>query len=256
MRLPGTGTSSKEWPMTKLGLYTSLVAIGLAFDCERENGRSATVPAESPADTVAPLAAGTLAAAAGENAAGQSFSYGCGDEYRFVVQMLAGGAAVRLLLPDTTLTLPHVVSASGARYSEGRYTYWSKGDEALLEAPDLSFTGCFSDEGGPAWRLAKARGVRFRAVGQEPGWLLDIQSDGRIDIDTNYGEAAHHFPPADPEVDAGSGRTVHRVETEAHRATVVIEDQPCRDAMSGWPYEATVTLDLDGREYRGCGRWL
>lgn len=31
------------------------------------------------------------------------------------------------------LTLPHVVSASGARYSDGKYTFWSKGNTAFVE---------------------------------------------------------------------------------------------------------------------------
>ena len=113
-----------------------------------------------------------------------------------------------------------------------------------------------SDHGGPGWRDAKARGVQFRAVGQEPGWILDVREDGGIDIEADYGEAVYHLAPVDPEVDPGAGRTVYRVETEAHRATIVIDDEPCRDVMSGWPYEATVSMTLDGREYRGCGRRL
>jgi putative lipoprotein len=185
-----------------------------------------------------------------------SFSYGCDGEYRFVATIEDGGESVRLILPDTTVTLPHVVSASGAKYGEGPYVYWSQAGEARLETPEQTFTGCVSDDGGPAWREAKARGVRFRAVGQEPGWMLDIREDGAIDIEADYGEAEYHLPSAEPEVDPGAGRTVYRIETEAHRATIVIEDEPCRDGMSGWPYEKTVSMTLDGRELRGCGRGL
>lgn len=233
-----------------------LATMALAPACSRETDRGATGgSAEIPSDSAAGRMADPAASAptAVEPA---SFSYGCAGEYRFVATVESGGESVRLLLPDTSVTLAQVVSASGARYGEGPYAFWSHGQEARLETPEQTFTGCISDDGGSAWQGAKARGVRFRATGQEPGWLLDLQADGRMDIETDYGEAVYRFPPVEPETDAGSGRTVYRIETEANRATIVIEDEPCRDAMSGWPFEATVRMDLDGREYEGCGRWL
>jgi putative lipoprotein len=234
-----------------------LATIALASSCGREtdpggSGRTS----ETTFDTAAAAAVDTAMSAASIGMGRSSFSYGCGDEYRFVATMEDGGESVRLLLPDTTVNLPHVMSASGARYGEGPYVYWSQGEEAGLDTPERTFTGCVSDEGGPAWREAKARGVRFRALGQEPGWILDVREDGAIDVEADYGEAVYHLPPADPAVDPGAGRTIYHIETEAHRATIVIDDEPCRDAMSGWPYETTVSLTLDGREYRGCGRRL
>lgn len=234
-----------------------LTTIVLVSTCGRETdpgGSGGT--AETASDSAATAAVDTAMAAAPTGTGPSSFSYGCGGEIRFVATIENGGESVRLLLPDTAVTLPHVVSASGARYGEGPYIYWSHGQEALLETPERTFTQCVSDEGGPGWRDAKARGVRFRAVGQEPGWILDVREDGAMDIEADYGEAIYHLPPVDPEVDRGAGRSVYRVETEAHRAAIVIDDEPCRDVMSGWPYESTVSMTLDGREYRGCGRRL
>jgi putative lipoprotein len=234
-----------------------LTTIGLVPACARETDPGASGrTAETASDSAAAASVDTAMSTAWTGSEPASFSYGCGGEYRFVALVEDGGESVRLLLPDTTVTLPHVVSASGARYGEGPYVYWSQGEEARLETPEQTFTGCVSDEGGPGWRDAKARGVRFRALGQEPGWILDVREDGGIDVEADYGEAVYHLPPADPEVDPGAGRTVYRIETEAHRATIVIDDEPCRDAMSGWPYETTVSMTLDGREYRGCGRRL
>jgi membrane-bound inhibitor of C-type lysozyme/heat shock protein HslJ len=40
---------------------------------------------------------------------------------------------VTVTLPDGAVTLPQVVSGSGARYSDGVITFWNKGDEALVE---------------------------------------------------------------------------------------------------------------------------
>ncbi|MFT8211370.1 MAG: MliC family protein [Symbiopectobacterium sp.] len=40
---------------------------------------------------------------------------------------------VHFLLDGERLQLPQVVSASGAKYSNSRYTFWSKGDRAFIE---------------------------------------------------------------------------------------------------------------------------
>ncbi|MFU9138593.1 MliC family protein [Erwinia tasmaniensis] len=43
---------------------------------------------------------------------------------------------VNLILDGNPVTLKQEVSASGARYSDGTYTFWSKGDEAFIERND------------------------------------------------------------------------------------------------------------------------
>jgi len=40
---------------------------------------------------------------------------------------------VNLILDGTQLTLPQVVSASGVRYDNGHYIFWSKGNRAFVE---------------------------------------------------------------------------------------------------------------------------
>lgn len=52
---------------------------------------------------------------------------------------------VTIMLPGRSVTLPQVVSASGARYSDGSTTFWNKGDEALFEMNDVSYKGCHVD---------------------------------------------------------------------------------------------------------------
>ena len=200
-------------------------------------------------------AAGDTTTAGNRAGVPESFYYECGDEYRFVAQTLDSGERVRLLLPDTTVTLSHVVSASDAKYGDESWTYWRKGDEAQLETPEGSRPACGLESSGP-WEEARARGVDFRASGNEPGWNLEIDEDDETLLVMNYGETRVSFPPLRPESDPSSGRTTYRWETESHPLTVMIEDEPCRDDMSGWPFEATVRLTFDGQEYRGCGRWL
>ena len=45
-------------------------------------------------------------------------------------------------LPDTVLHLPLALSASGARYSDGRYTLWEHQGTARLELPGDTFRSC------------------------------------------------------------------------------------------------------------------
>ena len=40
---------------------------------------------------------------------------------------------------------------------------------------------------GGVWHEAKLRGVLFRAIGQEPGWLLEITDGSEILLVTGYG---------------------------------------------------------------------
>ena len=48
----------------------------------------------------------------------------------------------RLLLPGRSMTLPALPSASGAKYSDGSTTFWSKGDEASLRLDGAEHSGC------------------------------------------------------------------------------------------------------------------
>jgi membrane-bound inhibitor of C-type lysozyme len=43
---------------------------------------------------------------------------------------------VRVRFADRDLRLPHVISGSGARYSDGKTTFWNKGDSVLMEVDD------------------------------------------------------------------------------------------------------------------------
>ena len=45
-------------------------------------------------------------------------------------------AEVKFLLDGERLQLPEVVSASGSKYSNGRYTFWSKGEQAFVQRGD------------------------------------------------------------------------------------------------------------------------
>jgi putative lipoprotein len=105
----------------------------------------------------------------------------------------------------------------------------------------------------PPWAEARAAGVDFRAVGQEPGWMLDIYTQDRIRLLWDYGEHVADFPltgPAYPQ----EGATRYETRAGGRMLTIVIRRFPCQDAMSGEAYPAAVDIVIDGRELSGCGR--
>ena len=103
------------------------------------------------------------------------------------------------------------------------------------------------------WHKAKLRGVAFRAVGQEPAWLLEITNGKDILIVTNYGQEKKSFPYVEPAEDEAARRTEFRIDAET---SVTIEGKPCTDSMSGESFQSTVTLTIAERTLKGCGRPL
>lgn len=103
------------------------------------------------------------------------------------------------------------------------------------------------------WHAAKLRGVAFRAIGQEPGWLLEIINGEEILIVTDYGKNRRSLPWVEPQEDKAARKTVFPVDDKTR---VLIEGKPCTDSMSGEPFEVTVTLTLGNNTLKGCGRAL
>ncbi len=107
----------------------------------------------------------------------------------------------------------------------------------------------------PAWPAARAAGVDFRAVGQEPGWMLDIYREDAIRLLWDYGENVATFPLAAPTYPA-EGATRYDSQGEGRTLAVTIRRAPCQDVMSGEAYPSTVEVVIDGRTLTGCGRSL
>ncbi len=197
---------------------------------------------------------------------GNTYVYECrdpgGEDFAFTARTGPGELAVWLPArfaeegaQERYLVLGQVRSASGAKYGSDGVVVWTKGtEEALLEVGGETFTDCTADPQRAVWAEARRRGVDFRAVGQEPGWHLEITHGERIRFVYAYGEREAVTPAPEPTVD-NSARVYH-AETEAHDLTVTITDAPCTDAMSGEAFEQTVTVRLGGRAYHGCGRSL
>lgn len=103
------------------------------------------------------------------------------------------------------------------------------------------------------WHAAKLRGVAFRAIGQEPGWLLEITNGEEIMLVTDYGKNKSSYPYVEPREDKAARKTVFPVDDST---SILIEGKPCTDSMSGESFEVTVTVTLGAETLKGCGRAL
>jgi uncharacterized membrane protein len=104
------------------------------------------------------------------------------------------------------------------------------------------------------WNDAASRGIDFRAVGNEPGWYLEVDHEGAMRVLWAYGEQQATVPATKP-VARGSITTVEST-AAGHSIKADIEPGPCNDGMSDQSYPLNVTVVADGTRLRGCGRWL
>jgi para-nitrobenzyl esterase len=94
-----------------------------------------------------------------------TIAYRCADHTGFRVSMDATGTSATLEgLRSGAVTLPIAHSGSGARFSDGRTTYWAKGREARLEVPGEAPRVCavIADPAmlpGTRWRLVRIQSM-------------------------------------------------------------------------------------------------
>jgi uncharacterized membrane protein len=101
------------------------------------------------------------------------------------------------------------------------------------------------------WLDADERGVLLRAVGQEPGWDLEIDKSA-MRLRYDYGQQELRVPAPSP---ARKGSTTtYEATSGSRRLRVVIEERPCADTMSGAEFSRSVTVDIDNNVLKGCGR--
>jgi hypothetical protein len=105
----------------------------------------------------------SAAAVGGEEGLVATMVHECPGGANFVARI--EGDRVWLFLRGRTVALPHVPSASGARYSDGETVYWSKGEEASIESPEITAQGCINNRREAVWEHARIMG---RAVTRSP----------------------------------------------------------------------------------------
>jgi membrane-bound inhibitor of C-type lysozyme len=152
--------------------------------------------------------------------------------------------------------LERVEVASGERYEHDGITAWSKGDEAMFEIDDIRVTECELNRRESIWEAAMLNGVDFRAVGNEPGWVLEISERTKLlfryDYDASVIEATASEISPDPE----ASETVFTANTASGLLVITLRGQICSDTMIDESYETAVSIELGDRSFLGCGRAL
>lgn len=107
---------------------------------------------------------------------------------------------------------------------------------------------------GPPWDEARARGVAFRAVGNEPGWYVEVDGGDapamRLFLDYGERQVAFERTTVMPEPLGFRG-----VRGEV-AAELRLYPERCADGMSGQEFAVRAELIVNGAEYRGCGQFL
>lgn len=182
-----------------------------------------------------------------------TWAYTCPDGPRLTVHYREDEA--RVTLPTRELVLPAAPSASGARYASGDTVFWDRAGEALVEVGSERYTGCRGRQAETPEDAVRLLGFDFRGIGQEPGWIVDVDADRQMRWIGDYGTVrfATEAPTASESPDGGVTWTAR---SEGHEIIVEARPEACRDAMSGRPFSHTVRVTADGRDYTGCGGWL
>lgn len=169
--------------------------------------------------------------------------------------------AVHIVFSDgREAVLEQRVSASGARYTDGETLIWNKGDEARLEWLGETYNVAIATAANDVWTRAKEAGVDFRAVGQEPGWYVDIRNGESLHVVLDYGATVITVPLSEYRDDYVHGVRTYITEPPLAplQVTVRVASQVCYDTMSGEGFTSMVTVGLPdtGKAYTGCGRDL
>jgi len=187
----------------------------------------------------------------------QVFCYKCDDGLVFTLYFADRSEPneATLSLPGRTHRLPLVETSEGERYWRGGVAFWRLSDtEANLEIQGEVLRRCTLDQARTQWADAKLRGVSYRALGNEPGWSLEIDPTHMVWV-SDHGETRHVFPTGSPDVDRAARRTVWRSSADGHDIEVLVSGEPCLDD-GDMKYPTTVTITFDGRTFPGCGRAL
>ena len=180
----------------------------------------------------------------------KTFVFVCEDQSSHVLRTIENGAW--LFSPEGTRKLPLVSSASGAKYSDGVSVVWTRGEEALIGEVGGKLQTCHNDRRAAIWEHAKLNGADFRAIGNEPGWNLEIHEMSRVVLVTDYG--ASRVEVALPE--SVTDNEARSTRWDTGELTLELIGYTCHDSMSGEAFETTVVVSWQGKTLRGCGRPL
>ena len=130
------------------------------------------------------------------------------------------------------------------------------GQTAAITIAGKALHNCRNDPRAAVWEAAKLRGVSYRAVGQEPPWVLEIDRENGFLLITDYAANSHRFAYSEPVSDTQQRSSRYRAEARGEDIVITIKGQSCRDSMSGETFSSRVEIEWREQRLHGCGRAL
>jgi len=181
-----------------------------------------------------------------------AYVWNCDDGSALTTRYLPARNALVIRLGTGTRTLLPVRSASGAKYEDESMLFWDRGVHVTLQRKPGSPVSCREVRSKSLVEDARARGVTFRALGNEPGAVLEIGPDRRVDFDYRDEQLRVAFSSPAPQEDfAGAAGDEGR--SGANAIEVTLREQRCMDDMSGERFPVTLVLQVNAEIRRGCG---
>jgi uncharacterized membrane protein len=239
----------------------ALFIVGLLTLAGCKRAEEATAPTAEPGlsatqEPAAPPPAAASAEVPPPEGVLRAYVWDCDGGLTLRMKNLYREDAITLDMHEGPRRLPRVESASGAKYSDGSLTFWTKGDSAIFERAGTAPVNCRESRYASLLADAKERGVRFRGRGNEPGWTVEVGPGARLEFETNYGQDRHTFDAATESGSEMAGARVVRAEQGDEQIKVSVTTEDCADDMSGEHFEQLVIVEFGGKTFRGCGTAL
>jgi putative lipoprotein len=233
-----------------------LAALATLAGCGRPAEESAENAVAEPQPAVAPaaeaLAAPPPADVAPPEGVLRAYVWECDGGLTLNMKNLYREDAITLDMHEGPRKLPLVVSASGAKYSDGSITLWTKGGTATFERAGSAPVECQELRARSLVADARERGVRYRGTGNEPGWLVEIGPGTRVTYVAMYGEERHEFANVAERDGEAAGVRVFVADTDKGPFKITVTQEICLDDMSGDELDHRMVVEWGEETRRGC----
>lgn len=237
-------------------VFLLLSALATLAGCERAAEEAAAPAVAEPPAAVAPAtdvpATSPPADVAPPEGVLRAYVWDCDGGLTLYMKNLYREDAITLDLHEGPRKLPQVVSASGARYSDGSITFWTKGSTATFERAGSAPVECRELRARSLLADARERGVRYRGTGNEPGWLVEIGPGTRLTYVAMFGEERHEFATVTERDGAETGVRVYIADTDKGPFKVTVSREICLDDMSGDEFDHRMIVEWGEETRRGC----
>jgi membrane-bound inhibitor of C-type lysozyme len=224
--------------------------------CQRQPPTEPAIATPAPATDPAPAAA-PVAAADDELPTGvlRAYVWECADGQTLVMRNLFREKAVAIDFHDGTRRLDQVISGSGAKYADAAVTFWTKGSTATLERQGTAPVQCEERRAFSLREDARARGVVYRAMGNEPGWVLEIGPQARLNWTTNFGSETHAYDTSQETAESGGPGRVFTAGAGDQAIRITVRQERCVDDGEV-EHDHSAMVEFGGTTLRGCGTRL